>query len=89
MLAAKSIQIKPCTVAWLLLVTLSTVSYVLGYDKSGAVFITFILFITLIKSQLIIRYFMGIRRVRPLWQFLTGIYLVVIGSIIGLAYFSY
>jgi len=85
----KSIHIKPCTSAWLMLVVLSTASYVLGYNKTGTAFITSILIITLIKGQLIIRYYMGIRRVRLLWQFIIGTYLVVIGSIIGLAYFAH
>lgn len=72
-----------------MLVVLSTASYVLGYNKTGTAFITSILIITLIKGQLIIRYYMGIRRVRLLWQFIIGTYLVVIGSIIGLAYFAH
>lgn len=72
-----------------MLVVLSTASYVLGYNKTGTAFITSILIITLIKGQLIIRYYMGIRRVRLLWQFIIGAYLVVIGSIIGLAYFAH
>ncbi len=89
MLRWKYLRLKPCTLAWLALLVLSTASFTLGYDKTGTLFITSILVITLIKGQLIIRYFMGVRRVRPLWQAIMGAYLVTIGVIIGLAYFSH
>lgn len=85
----KRIYVKPCTGAWFVLVALSTATYVAGYSKTGTLFITFILIITLLKGQLIIRYYMGIRRVRLLWHFIIGAYLVVIGAIIGLAYLSH
>lgn len=86
--ALKMRHIKPCTYAWLLLIFLSTASYLLGQGKTGALFVTFILLITLIKGQLIIRYFMGVRGVRPLWHIIMGTYLAIIGAIIGLAYLS-
>lgn len=86
--ALKMRHIKPCTYAWLLLIFLSTTSYLLGQGKTGTLFVTFILLITLIKGQLIIRYFMGVRGVRPLWHIIMGTYLAIIGAIIGLAYLS-
>lgn len=79
---------KPCTYAWLLLLFLTTTSYLLGQDKTGTLFITSILCITVIKGQLIMRYFMGIRGVKPLWHIIMGTYLAVIGAIIGIAYLS-
>lgn len=83
------IHVRPCTAAWLTLLFLSTATYILGYDKTGAAFITSLLIITVIKGQLIIRYFMGLRHVRPLWRNMMNAYLIAIGAIIGLAYFSH
>ncbi len=85
----ESRHIRACTLAWLLLLILSTASFILGSDKTGTLFITSVLAITLIKGQLIIRYFMGLRNVRLLWQAVMGAYLATIGVIIGLAYFSH
>ncbi len=84
----KMTTIQPCTYAWLLLLFLSTTSYLLGQGETGTLFITSILCITLIKGQLIIRYFMGVRGVKPLWHIIMGIYLAIIGAIIGIAYLS-
>ncbi|HEB87006.1 MAG TPA: hypothetical protein ENI68_08340 [Gammaproteobacteria bacterium] len=86
--ALKTTHPKPCTYAWLLLLFLSTASYLLGQDKTGTLFITSVLCITVIKGHLIIRYFMGIRGVKPLWHIIMGTYLAIIGAIIGIAYLS-
>ncbi len=83
------IHVRPCTAAWLTLLSLSTATYILGYDKTGTAFITSLLIITVFKGQLITRYFMGLRHVRPLWRNIMSAYLVTIGAIIGLAYFSH
>ncbi len=89
MLRRKYLRLRPCTLAWLVLLILSTASFILGSGRTGTLFITSILVITLVKGQLIIRYFMGLRRVRLLWQAIMGTYLVTIGVIIGLAYFAH
>lgn len=84
----KMTHTKPLTYAWLLLLFLSTTSYLLGQGQTGTLFITSLLCITLIKGQLIIRYFMGVRGVKPLWHVIMGTYLAMIGAIIGIAYLS-
>jgi len=86
--ALKMTHTRPYTYVWLVLLFLSTASYLLGQGQTGMLFITSILCITLIKGQLIIRYFMGVRGVKPLWHIIMGTYLAIIGAIIGIAYFS-
>ena len=72
---------------WLLLMSLTLLSYliaVFGLIDSGAVVV--LLLITLLKGQLIIDYFMGLREVRLSYRLIPIIWLIMVLSLILVAY---
>jgi len=73
---------------WLALMALTLLSYliaVFGLISSGAVVV--LLLITLLKGQLIIDYFMGLREVRLSYRLIPIIWLIMVLSLILVAYF--
>ena len=56
--------------------------YVLG----GIWVVALLLLSTLLKTQLVADYFMALKYSRPLWRIIITVYLVIIVSMIGLAY---
>ena len=73
---------------WVTLIFLTTLSYLIGtfeLFKDKAVII--LLIITLIKGQLIIDYFMGLKEVSLGYRLIPTIWLIVVLSLILLAYF--
>lgn len=79
---------KPCTAAWMTLLGLTLATFHLGFDSPGRALMTTVLALTLFKGQLVISYFMGLRRSRPLWRLIMTGYLAVIAGIVALAYLS-
>lgn len=79
--------IRPCTRVWLLMVILTFVTYSarwLGLTDMGVVLA--VLIIALVKAQMVIDYFMGLRRVRGFWRPLLFGYLIVLGGLITTAF---
>jgi caa(3)-type oxidase subunit IV len=75
------------TVIWLVLVVLTITTFSLGeVGMSGKGVMLTILAITMIKSQLVANYFMGLRKTRLLWRAIMFGYFVIVGSLIALAY---
>ena len=75
------------TLAWLALtgLTLSTFTFgVLGYQGMGLV--VAVLVIALVKGQLVVDYFMLLRRGTPMWRMLLTGYLFTIGMLIAIAF---
>jgi len=73
---------------WLRLVSLTLLSYVIGQFhllESGAIVI--LLLITLLKGELIIDYFMGLKKVRLLYRLIPLVWLFFVLSLILLAYY--
>jgi len=73
---------------WLRLVSLTLLSYVIGQFhllKSAAIVI--LLLITLLKGELIIDYFMGLKKVRLLYRLIPLVWLFFVLSLILLAYY--
>lgn len=79
---------KPCTIAWAALVGLAIFTYRLGAYGSGQPLMGAALCLTLLKGQLVVDYFMGLRSVRPLWRIAMAAYLIVVGGVIAIAYLS-
>lgn len=80
-------RIRPCTAVWLLLLALTGLTFLIGQGGvTGMGIVGFVLLITLLKSQLVVDHFMGLRHVRPAWRGLLFGYLVVVCGMIGLAY---
>ncbi|MDD5330814.1 MAG: cytochrome C oxidase subunit IV family protein [Sulfuricella sp.] len=79
--------VRPCTLIWLALVTLTGVTYTIGdAGLGGRNVMLLVLAITLLKSQMIAGYFMGLRKTSLLWRAIMGGYLIVVGGMIAIAY---
>jgi caa(3)-type oxidase subunit IV len=81
-------NLRPGTWVWLVLMGLTLVVFMIGQtDLNGTSIVTLLLFSTLLKTQLVADYFMGLKHSRPLWRLIVLVYLWVIVAMIGLAYY--
>jgi cytochrome c oxidase subunit IV len=79
--------LRPCTLVWLLLLTLTVATYAaaqLGLQGKGL--ILGVLALAIIKGQLVVDHFMGLRRVGSFWRPLLGSYLLLVGGLIATAF---
>ena len=80
-------NLRPCTWTWLVLMGLTLALLAVGKaGLGGAGIVTLVLLSTLVKTQLVADYFMGLKRTRPLWRAIVTIYLLLVIAMIGLAY---
>ena len=79
--------VRPCTLIWLTLIALTGVTYSIGdAGLGGRNVMLLVLAITLLKGQMIAGFFMGLRKASLLWRAIMGVYLVIVGSMIAVAY---
>jgi cytochrome c oxidase subunit 4 len=75
------------TIIWLALVTLTVMTFSLGEaGMSGKGVMLTLLAITMIKSQLVANYFMGLHKTKFLWRVMMFGYFVIVGGLIAVAY---
>lgn len=75
------------TIIWLVLIIFTIMTYSLGKaDISGKVAMLTLLAITMVKSQLVANYFMGLRKTKLLWRAIMFGYFIIVGSLIAVAY---
>lgn len=75
------------TIIWLALLALTILTFSLGEaGMSGSRVMLTLLAITMIKSQLVVNYFMALRKTKFLWRAIMFGYFIVIGSLIAIAY---
>lgn len=87
MTEARHTGLRPCTWVWLLLVALTLLTYAVGSAGLGGVTVALsVLGVGLVKAHLVAERFMGLRRVGGFWRPLIGVYLLVLGVGIGLAW---
>ena len=80
--------IRPCTVVFILLITLTILSWLIGKSGTSGLHVAMlVLLFALLKGLLIGDYFMGLRSVRGLWRWPIIIWLFVPGSLITWAFF--
>jgi len=73
---------------WITLVTLTLFAYFLGYLKYiSTTLVAVLLITTFIKGQLLIDYFMGLKEVRLKYRLIPTLWLGVVLSLIGVAYY--
>ncbi|MHB1246555.1 MAG: cytochrome C oxidase subunit IV family protein [Sulfuriferula sp.] len=84
----QAIPLKPCTASWIVLLGLTTITFELGSDASSQVLMAAVLVLTLVKGQLVVSYFMGLYRVRPVWRLVMAAYLATVGGVIAIAYLT-
>ncbi len=83
-----TVAARSCTASWVSLLGLTTISFLLGSRVPSQVLMATVLVLTLVKGQLVINDFMGLRTVRPLWRIAMGAYLVAVGGVIAVAYLT-
>ena len=69
--------------AWLALLALTGLSWHLGVRAAGPAWLAAALGVTLLKAQLVIDHFMGLRHVRARWRVLLAGWLALVGTAIG------
>ena len=80
-------NLRPCTWTWLVLMGLTLALLAVGKAGLGGVgIVTLVLLSTLVKTQLVADYFMGLKRTRLLWRAIVTVYLLLVIALIGLAY---
>ena len=80
-------KLRPCSWVWLTLIVLTLAVLTVGQIGLGGVtIVTLLLVSTLVKTQIVADYFMGLKEGRPLWRIIMMAYIWVIISMIGLAY---
>lgn len=80
-------ETRTCTRVWLLMIGLTLAVLAVGQAGLGGIWVVALLLLsTLLKTQLVADYFMALKYSRPLWRIIITVYLVIIVSMIGLAY---
>ena len=75
------------TVIWLILVALTLATWRIGEaGMVGKSAMLLLLFIAMIKSQMVANYFMALQHTRLLWRGIMFGYFVIVGGLIALAY---
>ncbi|MDX2502948.1 MAG: cytochrome C oxidase subunit IV family protein [Gammaproteobacteria bacterium] len=78
---------KKLTLIWIILVVLTLITATIGVlELSGLYIVGFVLLTIIIKGQLIIDHFMGLRRVRGFWRLAMLGFVFVIPGIIYTGY---
>ena len=85
---SSTVAARSCTASWVALLGLTTISFLLGSRVPSQVLMATVLVLTLLKGQLVVNDFMGLRTVRPLWRIVMGAYLLAVGGAIALAYLT-
>ena len=81
------LHLRPCTWVWLALMSLTIVVYMVGQaGYAGLSIVVLLLVSTLLKTHLVADYFMGLKQTRLLWRVIMLVYLWLVVSMIGLAY---
>lgn len=81
------LNLRPCTWVWITLIVLTLAVLTVGQmGLGGKTIVALLLISTLVKTQIVADYFMGLKKGRPLWRIIMMTYIWVIISMIGLAY---
>lgn len=75
------------TIIWLALILFTTMTYSIDLlGMSGKATMLALLAITMLKSQMVANYFMGLRKCGQLWRGIMFGYFLIVGSLIAIAY---
>lgn len=78
---------KYLTIIWIILTSLSIITAAIGYfEMSGVYVVGFVLLTVIVKGQLIIDYYMGLKHVRAHWRLAMSGFVFVIPGIIFAGY---
>ena len=83
-----STGIRPCTWVYILLMGFTFVTYGVGQMGWSGLYTSLgVLFLALLKGQLVGAYFMGLGRVRVVWRWPVFAWLFIPGTLIGTAFY--
>jgi len=75
------------TISWSILILLTIFAFIFGgFELGNMTIVSIILLSTIIKSQIVIDYFMGLHQVRWQWRIILYSWLLLVVGMIGLAY---
>jgi hypothetical protein len=80
------IPARSLPLVWVVLLLMTLMSYFALGQFSGTGYVLLVLAAMLIKGQLLVDHFMGLRQVHWLWRGLMALYLFGLTSAIGLAF---
>ncbi|MBU6439703.1 MAG: cytochrome C oxidase subunit IV family protein [Betaproteobacteria bacterium] len=72
-----------CTAAWIALLALSAASWRIGALRATPALAALALAATLLKAQIVIDHFMGLRHARRRWRALLAGWLLLVAAVIG------
>ncbi|MCU7847938.1 MAG: cytochrome C oxidase subunit IV family protein [Candidatus Thiodiazotropha sp. (ex Lucinoma kastoroae)] len=79
--------IRACTWVWLLMMSLTLMTYLIGQVGVGGVSASLtVLGFALIKGQMLGDYFMGLKRLSGFWRWPVSLWLFIPGSLISAAF---
>ncbi|MCU7859350.1 MAG: cytochrome C oxidase subunit IV family protein [Candidatus Thiodiazotropha sp. (ex Lucinoma kastoroae)] len=79
--------IRACTWVWLLMMSLTLMTYLIGQVGVGGVSASLtVLGFALIKGQMLGDYFMGLKRLIGFWRWPVSLWLFIPGSLISAAF---
>lgn len=88
-MSRKSTLIRPCTLVYLILLTLTFTTWYIGISGMSGIGISLaVLGIALFKGQMIGDYFMGLKAVSGFWRWVVFIWLFVPGGLITIAFLN-
>jgi hypothetical protein len=74
------------TLSWLAIMLMTLMAVLLGQTGSSHWFIIFALTLTSLKAQLVVNFFMGLRKAPVFWQAIISAYIWLLTGTIGLVY---
>jgi hypothetical protein len=87
--AAHRYPMRPCTFVYILLMTLTLITWGIGKAGLGGLEISLIVLgFALFKGYLIGDYYMGLRGLRSIWRWTILLWLLIPGSLIAWAFIS-
>lgn len=79
---------KILEIIWIILISLTIFAYLLGYLKYiNTFFVAILLLSTFLKGQLVIDYFMGLKKVKLKYRIIPTLWLGIMIILIALAYY--
>lgn len=82
-------RLRPCTIVYLALMALSGITWLVGQlGLTGLAAALPVLFLALIKGQMVGDYFMGLENVRGPWRWVVFLWLFVPGALIAIAFIN-
>jgi len=84
----KFASIKKLTVIWVILVILTLITATIGYYQLSGLYIVGVILLTVVvKGQLIVDHYMGLRHVRGFWRLAMLGFIIIIPAIIFAGYY--